>query len=246
LAHLANAAGRRVHLLQWDVVRPVFEAHPVALPYPVKNGVTHGVIRKAIGLWVRQALCRWQQAHPGPNHLLIGETPFIGNRFIELAQSWDDATELLLTDSASVFVIPVPSLEVRHFIEAERSRRSANPVHHREGEDAPPQVLQQLWQELVRTAPLLGIEEATAATDTDYHPRLYQRVYEHLLRHRHTQVMPVDTIFSTTQVSVYDFVIPRADITPAEQEVAEVIHTIERRYPNPASLQEALAAWYVV
>ena len=57
--------------------------------------------------------------------------------------------------------------------------------------------LRQLWQELVRTAPLLGIEEDGAATDMTYHPRLYQRVYEHLLRHRHTRVMLVDTIFST-------------------------------------------------
>ncbi|PWU23936.1 MAG: hypothetical protein C5B48_07755, partial [Candidatus Rokuibacteriota bacterium] len=28
LAHVAGAAGRRIHLLQWDVARPVFEASP--------------------------------------------------------------------------------------------------------------------------------------------------------------------------------------------------------------------------
>ena len=45
---------------------------------------------------------------------------------------------------------------------------------------------------------------------------------------------------------MYDFAIPRADIAPTELEVVAVIRTIERRYPNSASLQKALAAWYVV
>ena len=31
LAHLAHARGRRVHLLQWDVARPAFEASPAGL-----------------------------------------------------------------------------------------------------------------------------------------------------------------------------------------------------------------------
>ena len=56
LAHLALGAGRSVHLLQWDVARPVFEASPAGRPYPLTDGVTHAVIRKAAGLWVRQAL----------------------------------------------------------------------------------------------------------------------------------------------------------------------------------------------
>ena len=246
LAHMAAAGNRSVHLLQWDVARPVFEAHPAAHPYPVKNGMTHGVIRKAIGVWVRHALGKWHQDHPGFDHLLIGETPFIGNRFIELAQSWADVTEPLLTDAASVFVIPVPTLEVRRFIEAERARRSDNPVHEREGEDAPPQVLRQLWQELARTAPILGVEHAGPSSDIAYNPVLYRRVYETLLRHRHTRVMPIGTILSTTELSVYDFAIKRAELTPRAQDVADFIHTIERRYPDSASLEHALEQWYVV
>ena len=32
LAHVAHARGRRIHLLQWDVARPVFEASAAAWP----------------------------------------------------------------------------------------------------------------------------------------------------------------------------------------------------------------------
>ena len=82
LAHLAAGMGRTVHLLQWDVARPVFEASPAGRPYPLKEGVTHAVIRKAAGLWGRQALAAWDERYAGPEHVLIGETPFVGGRFI--------------------------------------------------------------------------------------------------------------------------------------------------------------------
>lgn len=246
LSHLAATVNRRVHLLQWDVARPVFETHRAARRYPVEHGVTHGVIRKAIGLWVRQAVAVWHRDYPGYDHLLIGETPFIGNRFVELAQCLDDATEPLLTTADCVFVIPVPSLQLRRFIEAERRRRSDNPVHEREGEDAPPQVLQQLWQELVQTAPFLCIDDAPTKTGTAYDPLLYQRVYEALLRHRHTRVMPIDTILPTPQLSVYDFSIPHTHLAPIAKDVEASIHTIENRYADAATLQRALRQWYQI
>ena len=83
LAHLAHARGRRIHLLQWDVARPVFEASEAGLRYPQDGGVTHGVIRLAVGQWARTAVARWHARHRGLEHLLIGETPFIGHRLID-------------------------------------------------------------------------------------------------------------------------------------------------------------------
>src|SRR5262249_56897857 len=59
LVHLAAAAGRRVHLLQWDVARPRFEATAAGRRYPLVDGVTHPVIRRAAGRWARQALVAW-------------------------------------------------------------------------------------------------------------------------------------------------------------------------------------------
>jgi len=56
LVHLATGVGRRVHLLQWDVARPVFEASPAGRRYPLADGVTHAVIRSAAGRW---SATRW-------------------------------------------------------------------------------------------------------------------------------------------------------------------------------------------
>jgi hypothetical protein len=72
LAHLAHARGRRIHLLQWDVARPVFEASEASRRYPLKDGVTHGVIRLAVGRWARSAIARWHAEHAGAADLLIG------------------------------------------------------------------------------------------------------------------------------------------------------------------------------
>lgn len=124
LAHVAGAAGRVIHLLQWDVARPVFEASDAGRRYPMVDGVTHPIVRKAVGLWSRRALAGWQRRHPGAEHLLIGETPFVGHRLIELARCADDAAEPVLSAATCRFVIAVPSVEVRRFVEAERDRSS--------------------------------------------------------------------------------------------------------------------------
>ena len=68
------------------------------------DGVTHAAIRKAVGLWAREGVRRWDQAHPEDRHLLIGETPLIGNRLIELAQRREDGVEPLLAGRSGQWV----------------------------------------------------------------------------------------------------------------------------------------------
>src|SRR5207244_1863868 len=77
--------------------------------YPLLEGVTHPVIRKAAGLWARRALVLWSEHHRDPRHLLAGETPFVGSRFVELARRRDDGAEALLSARSCRFVIAVPS-----------------------------------------------------------------------------------------------------------------------------------------
>lgn len=255
LAHLATASGRRVHLLQWDVARPAFEASPAGRRYPLADGVTHAVIRKAAGLWVRQALVRWNAGHRGAEHLLIGETPFVGNRFVELAARLDDAAEALLTSPSCRFVVAVPSIEVRRFLEAERGRRAASPLHAREREDAPPRVLRDLWRDLAQLARRLGISapgpgrtvgnEGPGGDDgpEPYDPVVYRRVYETILRYRNAEVVALDTILPTGTLSVYDFAVTPPELVPTEAEVAEFVREVERRYTDPAALEREIARW---
>ena len=240
LVHLAVATGRRVHLLQWDVARPVFEASPAGQRYPLVDGVTHPVIRKAAGLWVRQAVVEWSDRHPGPERMLIGETPFVGGRFIELARRIDDRAEALLASPSCRFVLAVPSPEVRRFLESERERRSASPLHPREREDAPPSVLRDLWRELVEVARSLGID----GPDREYDPGPYQRVFEGVLRHRNVDVVPLDVILPTGELSVYDFAVDPPAVRPTEAETGAFIALVERRPVAPTALAAEMARWW--
>lgn len=246
LAHLAHARGRRIHLLQWDVARPVFEASPAGRRYPQARGVTHGVIRLAVGRWARAELARWHARHAGVEHLLIGETPFVGHRLIELARADADDAEPVLTAAWTRFVIPVPSASLRAHLEAERARRAQRPRHRREQEDAPPEVLRDLWRQLHGVARALGVLDAAAPPDADppYDAEIYRRVYERLLARRHVQAIALDTRLSAGDGSAYDFSVPTLDLVPTETEAARVIGEVEAHWPDSAAVARAVNGWY--
>jgi len=240
LVHLATGVGRRVHLLQWDVARPVFEASPAGRRYPLADGVTHAVIRSAAGRWVRNALVEWNERHREPEHLLVGETPFVGNRFVELARRIDDRAEALLTSPSCRFVIAVPSREVRSFLETRRERRARDPLHPREREDAPPHVLRDLWQNLATIA------GRAAGGPVPYDPVVYAGVYERLLRYRNTEILELDVILPTERLSVYDFAIAPRDLVPTDTEAERFIREVERRYPDLRVLDGEIARWWEI
>ncbi|MBM4442263.1 MAG: ATP-binding protein [Candidatus Rokubacteria bacterium] len=241
LAHLAAETGRTVHLLQWDVARPVFEASAAGARYPVVDGVTQPMIRKAVGAWARGAVVRWARSAPG-DHVLLGETPLVGDRLMELARRRDDEAERVLGDPACRFVIAVPSVEVRRHVEAERERRMSAPRHPREREDAPPHVLRALWADLAGVAHALGI--ATPAAEPAYDPAVYRRVYEALLYRRHTDALTIDTVLPTATTSVYDFAVPSIDLVPDAGEADTAVREAERRYPDPAVAARDVERWW--
>lgn len=249
LAHLAHGTGRRVHLLQWDVARPVFEASGPGRRYPQDRGVTHGVIRLAVGRWARRALVRWDREHAGAEHLLIGETPFVGHRLVELARPGDDAAEALLAADGTRFLVPVPSREVRRHLEAERARRAGRPLHDREAEDAPPEVLRDLWRQLVAVAHALGIVAAPpdSTAEVAYDPEVYERVYLRVLARRRAWTVPLDTLLPTAAFSVYDFRVPTRDLVPTDDEAARFVETVEATYGgDPETLRREIERWWVV
>ena len=228
LAHRAHPEGRGVHLLQWDVARPVFEACPAGARYPQVGGVTHGVIRLAVGRWARWAVAEWH-ARAAPDGLLIGETPFVGGRLIELARPAEDAAEALLAGPTTRFLLPVPSARLRAHLEAERERRAARPLHPREREDAPPAVLRALWREV-------------AGGDRPYDPDVYEALYLRLLARRHAAVLRLDTIAPGAE-SAYDLRVPIRDLVPTAEEARRAIHEIEASHPDPAAVTRAIAGW---
>lgn len=253
LAHLAGARGRLVHLLQWDVARPVFEATPTGRRYPQVDGVTHPLIRRAVGCWARQAVAAWDRRHPDPRHLLLGEVPLVGGRLVELARVARDDAEPLLAGPGCQFVIPVPSPAVRAVLEAERARRARTPLHPREREDAAPAVLRALWTELVAVARRLGLTGRDVAAagppgvpeTPPWDPELYRRVCETVLRHRTVQVLRLETVLPTAGLSVYRFAAPPRDLVPGPEEAEAHLRAVEAAAPPPEQLAGEAAAWWV-
>lgn len=254
LAHLSHAAQRPVHLLQWDVVRPAIERSPAGAAYPVVGGVTHGAVRIAAGLWARDAVARWVRETVPPEDILIGETPLVGHRFVELVRVAGDDAEPFLSGPGCRFVIPVPSIEVRRAIEAERARRIERPVHDREREDAPPDVLRSQWEAVAKVAPLIDTAPATppprrtpdGTAAGPYDPDIYERVYRFVLRHRRAQSIPLRTLLPAADISVYDFAVPALNLVPTPEEAAAFVRMAEARFPDPLAIRAAIDRWYVV
>jgi hypothetical protein len=235
-----------VHTLQWDVARPVFEASPAGRRYPLVDGVTHVVIRKAAGLWVRGALADWHTANPSAAHVLIGELPLVGARFIELARPAADRAEDVLAAPSCRFIIPVPSRDVRAFVERERDLRMAQPVHAREREDAPSHVLRALWDELVAAARTLALPEAPVGggAAAPYDPAIYEAVYRHVLARRHAETLPLTRVFQLGSASAYDLGVPTRELLPSAVEVERAIRAVETRYPGLDELTADADRWY--
>jgi hypothetical protein len=203
-ALIAQERGRRVHTFQWDVVRSAFETPELLAQYPEVDGFTHPRVMALVGEWLRGAVVRWHEAHAGPEHILIGEVALVGGRLMELAQPSNDKCEALLAGEETVFVLPVPTVQVRATIERERMRTSAQPQHEREAGDARPNVMQGLWEEAYGDAARAGLAHMPRdGTSIPYDPRVYRAIYEHWLRFRRTLVLPIDTVFDV-QGSVYD------------------------------------------
>src|SRR5205809_660934 len=211
-------------------------------PWPGKDPVRSGGVSLPEGVLLSEG-SPLLAAQPASD-LLIGETPFVGHRLIELARPIDDAVEPLLASPATRFVIPVPSASLRRHLEAERARRASAPVHAREREDAPPDVLRGVWRELVGVARALGISDA--ADDAAYDPAIYRSLYERLLTHRHTQALAIDERLPAGGVSAYEFRIPTADLVPSDADVARFIAEAEKRYPDPTALGREIEGWFAL
>ena len=219
IALMAQAAGRRVHLLQWDVTRAAFERPEILARFPEVDGVTHAAIRQGVGTWARGAVHAWHERFAGGEHVLIVEAAIIGNRLRELIVSRPDAVEGLLAGPQTTVVLPVPTAAVRRTIEAARVRSMANPRHIREAADAPPDLMRGLWRDVFREAHRLGL---TGNESDDYNADAYRAVYERWLRDRHVETLVVDRVLDTGS-SVYELEGIVSELVATPEDVAAIM-----------------------
>ena len=232
LTLLAREAGRRVHLLQWDVARQPFETRR----YPLQDGATHPLVIKAVGAWSRGAISEWDAVFGAEGDMLIGEAPLIGGRFMEIVKPADDAAEALLRGERTRFVLPVPSREARAAIEAKRAQSIAAPRHENEAQDAPPDLLRALWQDLNRVAFRLGL--VNSPENAPYSPVIYRSVYVHLLSNRVLKVSNIGPILSPTG-SVYAGLDELPNLRATPEEAAAILAKLEAELPF-----DDAKAWY--
>ena len=237
LALMAGDAGRRVHLLQWDVARQPFESPR----YPLIDGATHPLVIKAVGAWSRRAIVQWHRAAGVDGDMLIGEVPLIGGRFMEIVRPADDAAEALLRDERTRFVLPVPSQEVRAAIEAKREETIAAPRHENEAHDAAPDLLRALWGDLYTVAFRLGLVDS--AENVPYSPAIYTSVYGHLLSHRRQLTVNIRRLLPSNAASVYEGLDGLPNLCAATpEEATEILARLEAELPaDDASLVRNLS-----
>lgn len=227
-ARIAAERGRRVHVVRWDVARLAFERPEILARYPEVGGVTHPTIRRAVGVWVRPAVQRWHEA-ADEGGLLLGETPLVGERLAELARRRDDGVEPLLASERTVFIVPVPSGEVRRAVTSARERDMAAPQHVRDAASAPPHLVRWHWDDLLREAGERGVSGAVPGAG--YDARLYAAAYRTLLRDRHDAILPMDAVLDV-RGSVHD-VASAGELVPAPEEVAAALAAAEAGTPAP-------------
>lgn len=233
LALMAREAGRRVHLLQWDVARQPFESPR----YPLKDGATHPLVIRAVGAWLREALVRWDDGRDA-HELLLGEAPLIGGRFMDIVRPADDEAEALLRDGRTRFLLPVPSVELRAHIESQRQQSIAAPRHENEAHDAPPDLLRALWRDLHQVGAQLGLV-TDAMADAPYSPGIYAAVYRHLLQRRHVEQIDLCQPLPAS-ASVYDGLDALPQLRATTAEAAAIMAQLEAAPPR------AEHAWYDV
>ena len=245
LAEAAHRHGRRVHLLQWDVARRPFDAPALLARYPEVDGITHAVLRKAAGLWARDAAAAWTERRTDGEDLLAGETPLIGHRFVELARPARDEAEAALSSEATRFLVPVPAVAVKQAIEAARAATTMTPRHEREHADAVPSVIRLLWAELLDAATQLAAASGgPPPVNVGYDPETYVAVFREALSHRNWEPLPVEVALPPQDRSVYDLEAPVVDLAPSEAEAEAYVARVEREYPDLTTLQREAAEWW--
>ena len=239
-ALLAQLHGRRVSLLRWDVARLAFERASAAERYPETNSATHPAIRIAIGEWLRPAILEWHRQR-GSIDLLIGECPFVGNRFIELARREDDALEPLLASESASFLIPAPTLAVRAGIEAAREQEMRQPRHTQEVYNAPPNLLHELMDEIHDLA--RGLKLPNNSEARGYVPQTYLSVYQHLLRFRTGGPLIIDDVLPVPESAQ---ALPESlnELVPGETEVETCLDAVNQL--SEQEMRRRVSNWWQV
>jgi hypothetical protein len=224
IAGLAAQRNRRVHVLQWDIVRLAWDTPAILARFPEVNGVTHSAIRGALGMWVRSAAARWFERHGSQGDLLIIEAPVIGGRFSQLAKGLQDALEPRVAAPQTLCVVVAPTVGLREELRRRRADELREGGDTLERHNASLAVLDVQLAAVEHVARLWGNPPRVPGL---YDPELYVGVMRRVLRHRHVLVVRPDSLIEAPG-SVYDLGNETLRIEATAEEVATTMAAAER------------------
>ncbi|MFD1196510.1 hypothetical protein ACFQ3C_17710 [Seohaeicola saemankumensis] len=243
LISIAGNVGRCVHLIRWDAALASFQTDEILASYPDVADGSHPIVRRAAGLWGRQAVARWLEMHPDDADVLIGEVPIVGNRFSELVKVLSDEVEAALASETTTFVYSVPTKEIRSKLEAIRRETFSNPKHSHEANDAPPATMDLAWNLTCTKSIELGLlPSAEGESPRRYDEVLYRRFFDHLLRNRNAEALDVDTLYASSG-SAHDIQGDIFEIFATPREVADAIAAIQADMDAEAATR-AVENWH--
>jgi len=193
---IAKKKYKATSVIQWDVARKAFETDELSQLFPMGDGVVHNGVKLSAGLWLINVVSDWIKNHNPESDFLLIEAPLVGHRFIELMQIQkdDDIESFMASDSMKV-VVPIPSIEVRIKIEADRKAQVEEEASSWMG--AKPSVMLLIWKELCELANDLG-KDIDVDSQPPYDPKIYEFVFQRVLKNRHFIPLFINEIYELT------------------------------------------------
>jgi hypothetical protein len=238
---IAQANGKNITVIQWDMARKAFETPEILAKYPLGDGLTHNGVLISIGLWIIDVLKKWLIENTNKNALLLIEAPLLGNRFIELAKIVEDyEVEKFLKSPEFQVIVPIPSKKLRKEIEVARAKDLSENATVWTG--AKPSVMLMLWKMVCGIANKLG-KNITLEGQPLYDPIIYEFVFSKVLKNRHFITLYISKFYPVS-IESEDELHGLGSLKAQPNEANNYVEIISHKYPTIEELAKIVDNWY--
>ncbi len=239
---IAETAGKKVTVIQWDIARKSFETPEIAKHFPMGDGVVHNGVKLSAGAWLLDTIKQWLIVHHQAHELLLIEAPLVGHRFIELAKiQADKKLESFFKSDEFQLLVPIPSKKVRTKIEEDRKKQIADDAKTWTG--AKPAVMLMLWKMICGIANEFG-KNIPMDGQPPYDPAIYEFVFGKILQHRNFVPLYIEEIFKVSVENEAE--LHKTGSLAANANLANEYATkLRKQYPDSTTIDSIVNSWYL-
>lgn len=239
---LAQAKDKKVTVIQWDVARKAFETETISTRFPMEASTVHNGLKLIAGRWLIDTIRDWMNDHDPETDMLLLEAPQVGHRFIEIAKKQSDENlEEFFSSKRFQVIVPIPSVQVREKIEADRAAQVSEDAKVWSG--AKPSVMLMIWKMICGVANEMG-KEINIEGQPPYDPAVYEFVFSQILKHRHITPLYVDEVFDVkieNESALHDTGSVSSSPEIADQYGKQIIN----EHPSEDTIDAIIANWYI-